>query len=249
MAGHSQFKNIMYRKGAQDARRAKQFTKLIREITVAAREGIPDVEGNPRLRTAVTSARNANMPRDTIERAIKRGSGEGGGDAYEAMRYEGYGPGGVALIVETLTDNRNRTASTVRSAFTKYGGNLGETNSVSFLFDRIGQIQYPKNAASEVEMLEAAIEAGAEDCQSSESGHEIICQPDDFHHVTKALEDKFGSPKHAGLTWRAQTQTPVDDDQVETLFKLMEVLEDDDDVQNVSSNFDVSDELMARLSA
>ena len=248
MAGHSQFKNIMYRKGAQDARRAKQFTKIIREITVAAREGAADVDGNPRLRTAVTAARNANMPRDTMERAIKRGSGEGGGDAYEAMRYEGYGPGGVALIVETLTDNRNRTASTVRSAFTKYGGNLGEANSVSFLFDRIGQIQYPKDAASEGAMLEAAIEAGAEDCQSSDSGHEITCQPDDFHQVTKALEDKLGPAERAGLAWRANTQIPVGDDQAETLFKLMEALEDDD-VQNVSSNFEVSEELMARLSA
>ena len=249
MAGHSQFKNIMYRKGAQDARRAKQFTKLIREITVAAREGAADPDANPRLRTAIAAARAANMPRDNVERAIKRGSGDNGGESWEAIRYEGYGPGGAALIVDTLTDNRNRTASSVRSAFTKFGGNLGETNSVSFLFNRVGVVEFDADTATDVQMLEAAVEAGALDCQSSDDGHEITCEPDDLHQVARALEEKFGDPRNAALVWRPQNNAPIGDDQAETLFKLIEALEDDDDVQSVSSNFEVSDAVMSRLSA
>lgn len=248
MAGHSQFKNIMYRKGAQDARRARQFSKLIREITVAAREGLSDPDSNPRLRTAIAAARASNMPRDNIERAIKRGSGETAGESWEVIRYEGYGPGGVALIVDTLTDNRNRTASSVRAAFAKHGGNLGETNSVSFLFDRIGSIQYPADIASDEDMLEAAIDAGAQDCESTIEGHEMACAPGDFHQVVSALEQRFGGPRSAELIWRPQTTVPIEEEQASTLFKLVEALEEDDDVQTVSSNFEVSDEVLSRLS-
>ena len=247
MAGHSQFKNIMYRKGAQDARRAKVFTKLIRELTVAARQGLPDADANPPLRTAVTAARAANVPRDTMERAIKRGAGETGGEAFEQVRYEGYGPGGVAMIVDTLTDNRNRTAAAVRSAFTKYGGTLGETNSVAFQFDRMGSFRFSPEVASEEEMLEAAIEAGADDCRSDLSGHEITCSPDSFHEVLTALEARFGTPASAELLWRPQATVPVKEANATTLFKLLEVLDDDDDVQSVSANFEVSDEVMRAL--
>ena len=249
MAGHSQFKNIMYRKGAQDARRARQFTKIIRELTVAAREGLPDPDSNPRLRTAITAAKTANMPRDTMERAIKRGGGEGGGEAFSAVRYEGYGPGGVAMIVETLTDNRNRTASAVRTAFTKYGGSLGETNAVSFLFRHAGTFHYPPGAASADEMLAAAVEAGAEDCESSASGHDLTCAPGDFHHVLTALAERFGDPDSAQLAWKPQTTVALDEDAAQTLFKLLEVLEDDDDVQSVSANFEIADDVLNRLSA
>lgn len=248
MAGHSQFKNIMYRKGAQDTRRAKQFTKLIREITVATREGSADPDANPRLRTAITAARASNMPRDNIERAIKRGSGETGGESWESIRYEGYGPGGIAIIVDTLTDNRNRTASNVRAAFSKYGGNLGETNSVSFLFDRIGAIQYSQLVATADEIFEAAIETGAQDCTSLSDSHEITCKPDDLHQVASDLEQRIGVPTLVELIWRPQNTIPVEEDLALTLFKLMEILEDDDDVQNVSSNVEVSDEMISRLS-
>ena len=209
MAGHSQFKNIMYRKGAQDKKRAKIFTKIIRELTTAARSGLPDPAANPRLRAAVLAARQANMPKDTVERAIKRGAGGEGADAYEEVRYEGYGPGGMAVIVEALTDNRNRTASEVRAAFAKAGGSLGETNSVSFLFDHVGEIAYPASAASADEMLEAAIEAGAGDVVSDADGHVVICAPDDFNSVRDALEARFGPAESARLVWRP-TNSAVD---------------------------------------
>ena len=247
MAGHSQFKNIMYRKGAQDARRAKVFTKLIRELTVATREGLPDPNANPRLRTAVTAARAANMPRDTMERAIKRGSGDAGGEAFEQVRYEGYGPGSVALIVDTLTDNRNRTAAAVRSAFAKFGGAMGESNTVAFQFNRIGLFRYPLDAASEEEMMDAAIEAGAEDVVTDAHGHEVTCPPGEFHRVLSALEEKFGTPGAAELLWRPLSTVAVDEDTATTLFKLIEALEDDDDVQSVSSNCEISDEIMEKL--
>jgi YebC/PmpR family DNA-binding regulatory protein len=250
MAGHSQFKNIMHRKGAQDAKRGKIFTKLIRELTVAARNGLPDPNSNPRLRAAILAARQVNMSKDTVDRAIKRGSGTGEDSAhYEEVRYEGYGPGGVAVIVEALTDNRNRSASDIRSAFAKAGGSLGETNSVSFLFDRIGLIRFPAAAASADAMFEAALEAGADNVESSEEGHEIICAPDSLNEVRDQLEAKFGPPESAKLSWRPQTSVPVAEDAAEKLFRLLEILEDHDDVQNVIANYEVSDELMARLAS
>jgi YebC/PmpR family DNA-binding regulatory protein len=249
MAGHSQFKNIMHRKGAQDKKRAKVFTKLIRELTTAARSGLPDPASNPRLRAAIAAAKQANMPKDTVERAIKRGAGGDEGDRYEEVRYEGYGPGGVAVIVEALTDNRNRTASDVRAAFTKSGGNLGESNSVSFMFDRLGQVDYPADAASADAMFEAALEAGADNVESGEEGHSITCAADDLNAVRDALEAKFGAPQSARLVWKPKSSTPVDGDTAATLFRLLETLEDNDDVQNVYANFEVSDDVMARLSA
>ncbi len=248
MAGHSQFKNIMYRKGAQDAKRAKAFTKLIRELTIAARSGLPDIALNPRLRSAVTAARAANMPKDTIERAIRRGAGGEGSEQYEEIRYEGYGPGGVALIVETLTDNRNRTASEVRAAFGRHGGTMGETGSVSYMFDRVGLIHYPTAVADADAVFEAALEAGAEDVRSDESGHEIYCRPDDLSQVRDALERRFGAPDAARLDWRSQTNVVVGEDEAESLFKLLDVLDDNDDVQRVAANFEVPDEIVERLS-
>ena len=249
MAGHSQFKNIMYRKGAQDAKRAKVFTKLIRELTVAARSGLPDPEMNPRLKNAVAAAKSANMPKDNIDRAIKRGAGGADGDNFDEIRYEGYGPGGVAVIVEALTDNRNRTASEVRNIFSKNGGTLGETNSVSFQFDRVGALSYPAEAASVDAMFEAALEAGAADVDSSDGGHEIVCAPDDLNTVREALGTQFGDPASAALVWRPQNTIPVGEDNVEQLFRLIEALDDNDDVQSVSANYEVSDEVMARLTA
>jgi YebC/PmpR family DNA-binding regulatory protein len=249
MAGHSQFKNIMYRKGAQDKKRAKVFTKLIRELTTAARTGLPDAAANPRLRAAVLAARQANMPKDTVERAIKRGAGGGADEAYEEVRYEGYGPGGTAVIVEALTDNRNRTASEVRAAFTKAGGTLGETNSVSFMFDRVGEISYPAEAASADDMFEAAIEAGANDLESDAEQHLVICAPEDFNAVRDALESRFGAANSARLVWRPKTTSPIDEEMATTLFKLLETLEDSDDVQNVYANFEVAEDVMARLGA
>ena len=249
MAGHSQFKNIMHRKGAQDKKRAKIFAKLIREVTVAAKSGLPDPDSNPRLRSAIVAARAANMPKDNIDRAIKKVAGGDEGENYEEIRYEGYGPGGVAIIVEALTDNRNRTASEVRSAFSKHGGNLGETGAVSFMFDHVGLIHYPLGRGSADEIFEAALEAGAEDVESNDQGHDIYCQPDDFHTVVEALEKALGEPEQAGLDWRPQTTTEVDENQASTLLKLIDVLEDSDDVQRVASNFDISEEIMARLSA
>jgi len=249
MAGHSKFKNIMHRKGAQDAKRAKVFTRLIREIQVAARMGLPDPEMNPRLKSAVAAAKAANMPNDNIDRAIKRATGDGEGDNYEEIRYEGYGPGGVAVIVEALTDNRNRTASEVRAAFTKHGGSLGETNSVSFQFDRVGAITLKGDVADADDVFEAALEAGAADVDSGEESHEIICAPEDLHSVRDVLEEKFGAPEEAALTWKPQSTVPVEEDKVEQLFKLFEALDESDDVQNVSANYEVDDAILARLTA
>jgi YebC/PmpR family DNA-binding regulatory protein len=249
MAGHSKFKNIMYRKGAQDKKRAKVFTKLIKDLQVATRSGLPDPEMNPSLKAAVIAANAANMPKDNIERAIKRASGEGEGDAFEEIRYEGYGPGGVAIIVDSLTDNRNRTVSEVRAAFTKHGGSLGETNSVSFQFDRVGSVIYPAEACDADTMFEAALEAGAADVETSAETHEITCAPDDLHEVRAALEEKFGVAEEAALTWKPQNTVPVGEDKVQQLFKLLEALEDNDDVQTVSANFDVDDDVMATLTA
>jgi YebC/PmpR family DNA-binding regulatory protein len=249
MAGHSQFKNIMYRKGAQDKKRAKIFTKIIRELTTAARSGLPHPNSNPRLRAAVNAAKEANMPKDTVERAIRRGAGGEEGENYEEVRYEGYGPGGIAIIVEALTDNRNRTASDVRAAFTKAGGNMGESNSVSFLFDRVGQVAYPANAASADQMFEAAVEAGADNVQSGPDEHAVTTAPDALNAVRDALEQRFGAPQSAKLVWRPKTLTPVEGEAADQLFKLLETLEDSDDVQSVYANFDASDEVMARVSA
>jgi YebC/PmpR family DNA-binding regulatory protein len=246
MAGHSQFKNIMHRKGRQDAQKSKLFGKLAREITVSAKLGTPDPSMNPRLRAAVVAARQENMPKDNIERAIKKAIG-GEGDNYDEIRYEGYGPGGVAIIVEALTDNRNRAASDIRSYFTKSGGNLGETGSVAFMFDRTGIIEYDSSAASDDAMLDAAIEAGADDVISSESGHEIYASVESYREVAKALEAKFGEPRKAALTWRPQNTIAVDDETGEKLLKLMDLLNEHDDVQNVFANFEVSDALVAKM--
>jgi YebC/PmpR family DNA-binding regulatory protein len=249
MAGHSQFKNIMYRKGAQDAKRAKVFTKIIRELTVAAKTGQADPNANPRLRAAITAARQANMPRDTMERAIKRGAGGEDNTAYDEVRYEGYGPGGIAIIIEALTDNRNRTASEVRALFSKAGGNLGETNSVSFMFERKGVIVYAAKAASADAMFEAALEAGADNVESDATSHEVTCAVDDFSTVRDALEKKFGEAQEAKLQWRPLNTTMVDGDTADSLMKLIDALEDNDDVQNVYANYEVSEETLQRLSA
>ncbi len=221
---------------------------MIRELTVAARSGIADPTMNPRLRSAIQAAKEANMPKDTMERAIKRGSGGDDDTSYEEVRYEGYGPGGVALIIEALTDNRNRTASEVRAAFSKHGGNMGETGSVSFMFEHVGRIIYPADVASAEEMFEAALEAGAADVESGEAGHEITCATDDLSAVRDALEERFGTPDSARLDWKPQTLTEVDEQAASTLFKLLDVLDDNDDVQRVASNFDVPDDVMERLS-
>jgi len=248
MAGHSQFKNIMHRKGKQDKVRSKVFSKLGREITVAAKLGLPDPAFNPRLRLAIIAARAENMPKDNIERAIKKASGSEQ-ENYDEIRYEGYAPGGVAVIVEALTDNTNRTASDVRSAFTKAGGNLATTGAVSFMFDRIGVIEYDAAKASADAMLEAAIEGGAEDVISDENGHQIITTPETLADVTKALEAKFGEARKSGMTWKPQNTVAVDDEAGEKILKLIEVLEESDDVQNVYANFELSDALMAKMSA
>jgi YebC/PmpR family DNA-binding regulatory protein len=248
MAGHSQFKNIMHRKGRQDAARSKLFGKLAREITVAAKLGLPDPAMNPRLRAAVIAARAENMPKDNIDRAIKKALG-GDTENYEEIRYEGYGPGGVAVIVEVLTDNRNRTAGEVRAAFTKSGGNLAETGAVSFMFDHLGVVEYDVKVASADAMLEAAIEAGAEDVNSTPNGHEVFSTPDNLREVAKALETKFGEPRRAALTWRPQNTIALGDEQGEKLLRLIENLEEHDDVQHVYANFEVSDALVAKLSA
>lgn len=250
MAGHSQFKNIMHRKGAQDAKRSKIFNKLAREITVAAKSGMPDPAANPRLRAAILAARAQNMPRDRIDRAIKQGTPGGGDDAnYEEVRYEGRGPGGVALIVEALTDNRNRTASEVRTAFSKNGGALAETNSVTFMFDRVGSIYYPASVADADAMLEAAIEAGANDAISDEEGHEILTSVEDFATVRDALDAKFGGAERAKLAWRPQTTVTLDEAAATSLLKLIDVLEDNDDVQTVEGNFEIPDDILERLTA
>jgi YebC/PmpR family DNA-binding regulatory protein len=249
MAGHSQFKNIMYRKGAQDAKRGKIFTKLIRELTVAAKSGLPDANANPRLRAAIAAARQANMPRDTMERAIKRGAGGADAASYEEVRYEGYGPGGVALIVEVLTDNRKRTAAEVRTAFSKHGGSLGESGSVSFMFERVGLIRYPPETATPEAMFEAALEAGAADVESGEAGHEVTCGPDELGAVREKLERLFGAPAAARLEWKPLSTVPVGEDEAPTLFKLLGALDDNDDVQRVSANYEVADAVMERLGA
>jgi YebC/PmpR family DNA-binding regulatory protein len=246
MAGHSQFKNIMHRKGRVDAQRSKLFSKLAREITVAAKMGMPDPNMNPRLRAAILAARAENMPKDNIERAIKKAQG-GDAENYDEIRYEGYGPGGAAIIVEAMTDNRNRTASDVRSTFTKSGGNLAETGAVSFMFDHVGVVQFAPEAADADAMFEAAIEAGAEDVVSTPTGHEVYCEQGALADVTKALEARFGEPRKSALVWRPQNTIAVDDDAGEKLLRLMESLEDHDDVQNVFVNFEVSDALMQKM--
>jgi YebC/PmpR family DNA-binding regulatory protein len=246
MAGHSQFKNIMHKKGKQDAIRAKLFSKLAREITVAAKLGLPDPSMNARLRAAVLAARAENMPKDNIERAIKKASGSDF-ENYAEVRYEGYAPGGVALIVEALTDNRNRTAGEVRSYFTKSGGALAETGAVSFLFDHVGAIEFPVKAASEDAMMEAAIEAGAEDVQVSDDGYEVITALESLREVAQTLEAKFGEPRKASLVWKPHNTIGVDDESGEKILRLVGMLEDNDDVQNVYANFEVSDTLMAKF--
>lgn len=248
MAGHSQFKNIMHRKGAQDAKRAKIFTKIIREIIVAAKTGQIDPNFNPRLRGAMLAARVANMPKDKIEAAIKRGSSPAGGDNFDELRYEGYGVGGVAVIVEALTDNRNRTASEVRTAFSKHSGTLGETGSVSFMFDRLGAIEYPASKATPDAMFEAAVEAGAEDVQSNAELHVVYTTVEQFNEVRDTLGKKFGDPESAKLTWRPTTTTMVDQEKAETLLKMIEVLEENDDVQSVTTNVEFSEEVANNLS-
>ena len=248
MAGHSQFKNIMHRKGRQDAVRSKMFSKLAREITVAAKTGMPDPAMNPRLRLAIQNAKAQSMPKDNIERAVKKAAG-GDAENYEEVRYEGYGPGGTAVIVEALTDNRNRTASNVRSIFTKAGGALGETGSVSFSFDRVGEITYKPDAGDADKVMEAAIDAGADDVATDEDGHTITCAFESLGEVSKALEASLGEAETVKVVWKPQNTVPVDEEKAQSLMKLIDNLEDDDDVQNVYSNFEVSEEVMARLSA
>lgn len=248
MAGHSQFKNIMFRKGRQDKERSKLFGKLAREITVSAKQGMPDPAHNPRLRAAIAAAKAQSMPKDNIQRAIDKASGAGA-ENIEEIRYEGYGPGGVALIVEAQTGNRNRTGSDVRSLFSKYGGALGEPNSVTFMFDRVGLIAYPKEKGSDDAMLEAAIEAGANECVSGEEMHEFITGIESFGQVRDALEEKFGAAQSANIEWRPQNSTPVSDEAGEFLVKLLDALEDHDDVQNVYGNYELSDSMLRKLEA
>jgi len=248
MAGHSQFKNIMHRKGRQDAVRSKLFSKLAREITVSAKLGLPDPDMNARLRAAILAARAENMPKDNIERAIKKAQGSDA-ESYDEVRYEGYGPGGVAVIVEALTDNRNRTASDVRAVFAKNGGNLAETGAVSFMFDHVGLVEFAPEVANADAMFEAALDAGADDVVSSESGHEIYVTQDRLRDVGKALEAKFGEPRKAALVWKPQNTLPLQDLEGEKLLRLIESLEDHDDVQHVYANFEVSDALVAKMSA
>jgi YebC/PmpR family DNA-binding regulatory protein len=246
MAGHSKWANIQHRKGRQDAVRAKLFSKFSKEITVAAKMGDPDPDKNPRLRLAIKEAKAQSMPKDNIERAIRK-SQAGEGDDYEEIRYEGYGPNGVAVIVEAMTDNRNRTASNVRSTFTKNGGNLGETGSVSFMFDRKGEITYPATVGDADTVMMAAIEAGAEDVESTEDGHVIWCADTDLNEVAQALETALGESEQTRLVWKPTTTTDMDLDGMQRLMKLIDALEDDDDVQRVTTNFEASDEVMSHL--
>ncbi|MBS0469747.1 MAG: YebC/PmpR family DNA-binding transcriptional regulator [Proteobacteria bacterium] len=246
MAGHSQFKNIMFRKGKQDKERSKLFSKLAREITVASKGGLPDPNHNPRLRTAIAAAKAQSMPKDNIERAIKKGQG-GDAENYDEVRYEGRGPGGTAIIVEALTDNRNRTSADVRSTFAKYGGEMVANNSVTFMFERVGQIVYPKDKGDDDTMLELALEAGANEVLSGEDGHEFLTSPEDFAQVRDALEAKLGAPDSAGFVWRPNNSVAVPDAAGETLLKLIETLDDHDDVQNVFGNYELSEALMAKL--
>lgn len=248
MAGHSKFANIMHRKGAQDKRRASLFTKLAREMQAAVKVGGADPSNNPRLARAMAAARAENMPKDNIQRAIDRGTGAGA-ESLEEVRYEGFGPGGVGVIVESLTDNRNRTAGEIRSAFSKNGGNLGETNSVSFLWSRVGEIRYPLAVADEDTMLEAAIEAGADECEVEDDAHVVTCATDGLNAVAAALAKRFSDPAGAKFVWRPQTTIPVSGEVAQTLIKLLGVLEDLDDVQNVYANFEASDEELERLAA
>ncbi len=248
MAGHSKWANIQHRKGRQDAARSNLFSKLAKEITIAAKMGEPDPDKNPRLRLAVKEARSNSMPKDVIDRAIRK-SQMGDAENYEEIRYEGYGPAGVALIVEALTDNRNRTASSVRSLFTKFGGNMAETGAVSFMFDRKGQVTYPADAADADAVFEAAIEAGAEDVESGDDGHTIWCEATELNEVSTALEATLGEAESTKLVWKPQTLTEIDETSGATLMKLLAALDDDDDVQTVTANFDMSDEVMELLSA
>ncbi|WP_299847532.1 YebC/PmpR family DNA-binding transcriptional regulator [uncultured Roseovarius sp.] len=246
MAGHSKWANIQHRKGRQDAARSKLFSKLSKEITVAAKMGDPDPEKNPRLRLAVKSAKSQSMPNDNIDRAIKKATG-GDAEDYKEIRYEGYGPGGVAVIVEAMTDNLNRTASNVRSTFTKNGGNLGETGSVGFMFERKGEVTYTAEAGDADTVMMAAIEAGAEDVESSEDGHTIWCADTDLNDVSNALEAELGESEETRLTWRPTTSTELDLEGMQKLMKLLDALDDDDDVQRVTANFEASDEVMEQL--
>ncbi|GAB4573766.1 MAG: YebC/PmpR family DNA-binding transcriptional regulator [Rhodothalassiaceae bacterium] len=248
MAGHSKFKNIMHRKGAQDAKRARIFAKLAREITVAAKMGLPDPAMNPRLRTAILAAKAQSMPKDRIERAIASSQG-GDAENYEEMRYEGFGPGGTALIVEALTDNRNRTASDIRAILSKNGGNLGETGSANFLFDRVGLIVFKAAVADAETMFEAAVEAGAENVESDDETHEIYSAPDDLHAVASALETRFGAPDSAKLAFKARDLVPVSEEDAQKLLKLLDALEDNDDVQEIYGNYEIPDDVMAKLEA
>ena len=247
MAGHSKWANIQHRKGKQDAIRAKLFSRLSKEITVAAKMGDPDPDKNPRLRLAVKEAKSSSVPKDVIDRAIKKAIG-GDAENYDEIRYEGYGPNGIAVIVEAMTDNRNRTASNVRSYFTKSGGDMGQTGSVSFMFDRVGEIKYPADAGDADTVMMAAIEAGADDVESDEEGHWIYCADTDLNDVTTALEAALGESETAKLIWKPQAPTEIADlDTAQKLMRLIETLEDDDDVQNVTGNFDLSDEVAAQL--
>jgi YebC/PmpR family DNA-binding regulatory protein len=248
MAGHSQYKNIMHRKGRQDAAKAKLFSKLAREITVSAKHGTPDPGMNPRLRLAIQAARAENMPKDNIERAIKKAAG-GDADTYEAIRYEGYAPGGVAVIVEALTDNRNRTGGAVRAAFTKYGGNLGATGAVAHMFNHVGEIVYPASVGSADKVLDAAIEAGADDVVSDADGHAIACAFESLGAVAAALEAALGEPRSVKIVWKPNLSTQVDEEKAEAIMKMIAMLDDDDDVQNVYANFEVSEDVLKKLTA
>ena len=245
MAGHSKFKNIQHRKGAQDKKRAKVFTRLIKELAVAARGGT-DPSSNPRLRSALAGCRAANMPKDNIDRVLKRAEG-GEGEIYEEIRYEGYGTGGTAFIVEALTDNRNRTASEIRAAFSKFGGALGETGSVSFMFNKVGQIVFDASVADADTVFEASLDAGADNVESDEDGHVITTTPKDFNSIRETLDAALGAPQEAQLTWIAQNIVEVDEGQAQTLLKFMDTLDDNDDVQNIAFNFEITDEIMAKL--
>ncbi|WP_371168478.1 YebC/PmpR family DNA-binding transcriptional regulator [Aliiroseovarius sp. 2305UL8-7] len=246
MAGHSKWANIQHRKGRQDKLRSKLFSKLAKEITVAAKMGDPDPDKNPRLRMAVKEGKSQSLPKDVIDRAIKKAVG-GDAENYDEIRYEGYGPNGVAVIVETMTDNKNRTASTVRSTFSKNGGNLGETGSVGFMFDRKGEVTYPTEVGDADTVMEAAIEAGAEDCESSEDGHRITCADTDLNEVSTALEAALGETESTKLIWQPNMTTELDLEGMQKLMKLVDALEDDDDVQRVTTNFEATDEVLAQL--
>ena len=248
MAGHSKFKNIMHRKGAQDKKRSAMFSKLSREITVAAKMGLPDPDMNARLRAAVLAAKAQSMPKDNIQRSIDKASSSDA-ESYEEIRYEGFGPGGVGVIVEVLTDNRNRSGGNVRAIFGKNGGNLAENGAVSFMFDRVGQVEYPASAGSEEDVLDAAIEAGASDVESDEEGHTVITALEDLGEVASALEQRFGAARSTKVVWRPKTTTPVGSDDAATVLKLIDALDDDDDVQNVYANVEISDEDMERLAS